>query len=370
MQILTKPAILKLIREHPEPFDAAGSANPFACSQWQLHFVEEVAGDDWAFVVPQHEGEGLMLLYSEPRSPDRCRALTNYYASLFSPLIGPAANPDAAIGALVDQLALRRPRYTAIDLAPLDAEAAETRALHHAFARHGWYVKRYFCFGNWYLPCAGLSFRKYMETRESRLLNTWTRKSRRFATGPGAHGDARLEIVSATGDVDRAIAAFERVYAKSWKPPEPYPSFVPGWARICARNGWLRLGLAWLGDVPIAAQLWFTMNRRAYIFKLAYDEAYATWSAGTVLTAHLVRHSLEQDRVVEIDYLTGDDAYKRSWMTQRRERIGLIACNPRTPRGLMLAAWEWAGALRHRLRGPGRASPRPQAGPARPGQPG
>ena len=64
------------------------------------------------------------------------------------------------------------------------------------------------------------------------------------------------------------------------------------------------------------------MARRAYIFKLAYDEEYAKWSAGTVLTAHMFRHELDIDRVVEIDYLTGDDPYKGAWMTQRRERTG------------------------------------------------
>jgi CelD/BcsL family acetyltransferase involved in cellulose biosynthesis len=74
----------------------------------------------------------------------------------------------------------------------------------------------------------------------------------------------------------------------------------------------------------------------AYIFKLAYDEAQSRWSAGTVLTAHLLRHALEVDQVVEIDYLSGDDAYKKSWMTVRRERIGLMACNLRSIGGAPL----------------------------------
>ena len=38
--------------------------------------------------------------------------------------------------------------------------------------------------------------------------------------------------------------AYEHVYAKSWKKPEPYPDFVRQWAHICARNNWLRLGVA------------------------------------------------------------------------------------------------------------------------------
>jgi GNAT acetyltransferase-like protein len=175
----------------------------------------------------------------------------------------------------------------------------------------------------------------YVRQLPSQTRNTLQRKGRKFRDAGG-----RLAIYTAPGEVDEAMRAYDQIYARSWKQPEPYPAFVPGWAAICAAHGWLRLGVAWMNDVPIAAQFWFTRNRRAFIFKLAYDEAHATWSGGTLLTGELMRHSFEQDRVVEVDYLTGDDAYKRSWMRDRRERIGLLACNPRTAHGLALAAAE------------------------------
>ncbi|HEY8708580.1 MAG TPA: GNAT family N-acetyltransferase, partial [Burkholderiaceae bacterium] len=131
---------------------------------------------------------------------------------------------------------------------------------------------------------------------------------------------------------------------------EPYPNFARGWAQQCAEQGWLRLGVARIDDVPIAAQLWFVYGRRAYIFKLAYDESQSRWSAGTVLTAHMMRHVLEVDRVVEVDFLSGDDPYKKSWMMQRRERVGLIACNLRLLPGLIAAASEFVGQATARLR--------------------
>ena len=112
------------------------------------------------------------------------------------------------------------------------------------------------------------------------------------------------------------------------------------------------MGVASIAGVPIAAQFWFTAERRAYIFKLAYDDAQSRWSAGTVLSAHLFRHALEVDQVIEIDYLNGDDAYKKSWMTVRRERIGLMACNLHSIGGAAAAAAEVLGRstawLRHR----------------------
>lgn len=350
MQALNKHQALAFVSERRALFDAAGSTNPFACSAWTLHFIEQIVAGDWQILAAEGAGgASLALLHRDPARPHHCSALTNYYASLWSPLVGAPRDRAAALDDIVADLTALRPAPATLGFAPLDAAAPDTAALATALSRRGWYARRYFCFGNWYQPCAGMGFEDYMRARDSQLLNTWKRKSRRFASG--ADG-ARLEIVTEPGAVDAGLAAYQAVYARSWKVAEPYPEFVPGWARICAENGWLRLGLAWIGAVPVAAQFWFTLHGRAFIFKLAYDEQYAKYSAGTVLTAHMIRHSLEQDRVTEIDYLTGDDAYKRSWMSMRRERVGLIACNTRTARGLASAARELAGALTQRWRSP------------------
>ena len=75
-------------------------------------------------------------------------------------------------------------------------------------------------------------------------------------------------------------------------------------------------------------------------------------------------HALDVDRVVEIDYLTGDDAYKQSWMTQRRQRTGILACNPKTPRGPLIGAQELAGGITQRWRARERRDTRSRANPA------
>lgn len=320
---------------------AQGEYDPFGSATWLRHFVAEVVDDRQMQAVPVQAGAGeqraLMLLSRDPAQPWLLRGLCNYYASLYAPLYTTAPDRAAAARALVRQLEQQRPGCAVLQLSPLSAESADTATLRAAFDAAGWYTRSYFCFGNWTLPCAGLSFADYMKGRDSQLQNTWSRKAKKFS----GKGEARLQLVTRPEDVAAAMDAYEAVYAKSWKKPEPYPHFVRGWAETCARAGWLRLGVAWVGEVPIAAQFWFVAHRRAYIFKLAYDEEYSKWSAGTVLTAHLMQHALDVDQVVEVDYLTGDDPYKKAWMTQRRERIGLLACNLRTPRGLAFAAREW-----------------------------
>ncbi len=350
MRILTRAQLLRYVEDKRTLFDAAAArGNPFACSAWVLNFIEQVAADDWRYYVAEDpsQADAGLVLYSTRGSPHRRLALTNYYASLYTPLLGPAVDRAASLTAIAADLTRSRPGCAAIDLAPLAPEDDDTAALERAFSSQGWYVKRYFRFGNWHLPCADLSFADYMRARASRVRHTWSRKVKKFRQPDGL---ARICIVTARAEIEAAMDAYDHVYAHSWKPPEPYPEFIRQWARVCAENGWLRLGLAWVADVPIAAQFWFTMQRRAYIFKLAYANDYAQWSAGTVLTAQLIEHSLEQDRVTTIDYLSGDDPYKQTWMSGRRERVGLIACNLRSPRGVLLAAYEYAGALRRRWR--------------------
>ena len=62
----------------------------------------------------------------------------------------------------------------------------------------------------------------------------------------------------------------------------------------------------------------------------------------------------------DVDYLSGDDAYKKDWMNLRRERRGIVAFNRRRPGGILAAARHFGGrrlkALRNRLR------PAPAAG--------
>jgi CelD/BcsL family acetyltransferase involved in cellulose biosynthesis len=130
---------------------------------------------------------------------------------------------------------------------------------------------------------------------------------------------------------------YARIYASSWKTPEPFPQFIDGLARACAEAGWLRLGIVYIDEQPAAAQIWIVTGGIATIYKLAYDERYARLSLGTILTAHLMEQVIDADKVHEVDYLTGDDAYKKDWMSDRRERWGIVAFNLRRPWGALAA---------------------------------
>ena len=139
------------------------------------------------------------------------------------------------------------------------------------------------------------------------------------------------------------MQAYEQVYAASWKNSEPFPNFVQGLVHTSAEQGWLRIGVAWLENKPIAAQIWIVANGKSSIYKVAYDENYKAYTPGTLLTALLMQNSFEIDQVTKVDYLIGDDPYKKTWMTERQERWGIVAYNPRTIGGAFLLAKEVAG---------------------------
>ena len=257
--------------------------------------------------------------------------MSNYYASLF----GPAGDPNGATEAVCQSLAQwirAHPQgWPLIDFHPLDTAAPFYRNMARALENQGYRVDSYSCFGNWFLPVEGKSYAEYLAARPSRLRNTIRRNlARAQKTGALA-----VTIHQAPGPaLEKAIADYTEVYRKSWKPAESHPEFITELCRQSARAGRLRLGVLTWNEVPLAVQIGLVYARKANIYKLAYVEGENPFSAGTLLSAEMMRHAIDRDRVAEIDYLTGDDAYKQDWMSTRRERRGLVAFDLRKAGGV------------------------------------
>jgi len=273
----------------------------------------------------------LPMCYDNASSgPKTIKSLVSFYTALYAP-IGNGANNVELLSKTLSTLKHNTPVLDVIQFMPLDGAVDSFKTLKSALRANGMVPFEYSCFGNWYLPVDGRSYSEYYQTLPSRLKNTVKRKKNQFHS----KGQGRLEIVTGGDRLEAAIAAYEKVYATSWKVQEPFPDFVPGLIRLSAEQGWLRMGIAWLQDEPIAAQIWIVAHKRAAIFKLAYDESFGSYSAGSLLSAHLMEYVLDIDKVEEVDYLIGDDSYKEDWMSHRRERIGIIAFNPFKVWGLM-----------------------------------
>jgi CelD/BcsL family acetyltransferase involved in cellulose biosynthesis len=237
------------------------------------------------------------------------------------------------------------PRCEGLKLEPLAPEEPIFGHLVAALRAAGLVIHPFFSFYNWYLVVAGRSADEILEALPPRLANTIHRKSRSL----DASARARVRLFTRPDDVETAIADCERVYRRGWQSEGRYQGFAPGLMRACANHGWLRLGVLYVDEVPAAAQFWIVVGRYALIFSLAYDEQYAKLSLGTILMAHMLRHAVDEDRVEVVDFLQGNDAYKRDWMSHRRERWGIIAMNPRKVRGILGIARHRGGWMAKRL---------------------
>ena len=167
-----------------------------------------------------------------------------------------------------------------------------------------------------------------MAARPARLRNTIDRKQRKLEREQGY--DMRLYI---DNDLQKALADYNAIYTASWKANEIFGEFIEGLVTNMSGQGWLRLAILYIAGQPAAAQIWFVVNARASIFKLAYDESWKQFSAGSILTSYLMKQVIDVDKVDEIDFLTGNDAYKQDWMTERRQRWRLGCVNRAQLRG-------------------------------------
>jgi len=257
---------------------------------------------------------------------------SNYYTPVFGLISNDQdENRNENIQLLVRFMASNKKLWGSIDLHPLDRDDFQYAAFISAFKENHYSVKEYFCFGNWYLTIGEKNFPSYLEGLSSKLKNTLRKKIKHLDSGSGY----RIEIVTEDKNLQEKIAEFEQVYGNSWKNSEANPDFIRALIRGIASDGKLRLGLMYVNELPIAAQIWIIHNGTALIYKLAYDQQFSHLSAGTILTSHLMQHVIECDQVQLIDYLSGDDLYKKDWMTQRKERWGLRAFNTNTLAGKM-----------------------------------
>ena len=203
-------------------------------------------------------------------------------------------------------------------LEPVTAGDSRMQGLQHAMEATGFSTTCKFRHYNWIYRLQGQNYKDYMAARPARLRNTISRKQRKLEREHGY--DIRL---FSGAEVARGMADYYRVYNSSWKANEQYSDFVDDIVTAFSRQGWTRLAVLYVKGQPVAAQLWFVLHGRAHIFRLAYDEAWKAYSIGSILTRYLMEYVIDSDKVNEIDFLTGNDAYKQDWMSQRRECYAL-----------------------------------------------
>lgn len=189
--------------------------------------------------------------------------------------------------------------------------------------------------GDWKaLQQNGPSWLREMPKRRRRFLRDgYTACSYR-----GADAAARLDLVS-------------QIEERSWKGRLGTARFQAGLGRaLLARalqslggRGELQLWIAYSGEQAIAFQLDFVLPDRLWHYQGAYDEAFASSRAGSVL-AYLALESAWESGIRTFDYLAGEEPYKLD-RTNASRPIYYLAIYPATAAGrlafLALFAARW-----------------------------
>jgi hypothetical protein len=320
-------------------FECAGTQSVFLSREWFENLSQTALNPGqevrFFFVEDSPKGGPLLLLpmytgHANLFQPRTLSSLTNFYTPFFAPLFSSDCESQTALRVLAMTIAKDSPRWDMVNLRCLDKDSANFGGLQQAFKTAGFVVQTYFSSGNWYEPIHERNYEEYMRGLRSSVRNIARSKAKKIERT----GRARIQLVTGGEALSSAIRDYEQIYSSSWKTAEPYPGFMPGLLRAFAAAGWLRLAIAYVDGEPAAAQVWFIANHMASIYKMAYNPKFRDLSVGSYLTMYMMRHSIDVEKVMEIDYLTGDDDYKRDWMSHRRERWGILAMNPDTPKGL------------------------------------
>jgi hypothetical protein len=272
-------------------------------------------------------------------------SLTTPYTCTYTPLFATGLDQPTRTAAMATFAAFCRPRgIVRIDALP--AEWPGLDDLETGARQAGLRTLHFDHFGNWYENVANQNWSTYLLGRPGALRETIRRRLRRAEKLPSA----RFDLFTQPAQMHQAVEAFESVYRRSWKDAEPFPTFNAALMQAMAAQRLLRLGVWSIGPDPVAVQFWVVKDGHAIVLKLAHDEAFKAHSPGTVLTALMLRHLLDQEHVTAIDFGRGDDAYKQGWATNRRQRIGLMLVNPWRIAGAATLLRHGAGRIRAALR--------------------
>ncbi|WP_447764043.1 GNAT family N-acetyltransferase [Sphingopyxis panaciterrae] len=245
--------------------------------------------------------------------------LTNWYSFAIRPLFRGSGDHAAALADLFGRLREQAARLSLYPIPDGDHDSIAT-----ALRKAGWWVKATPAGDRHWLDLSDLDHDRWWESRPGALKNTVKRKAKKGV----------VDIALFTSFDANAWAAYEAIYAASWKPEEGHPALLRAFAETESARGTLRMGLARIEGTPVAAQYWTVEDGTAFIHKLAHVEDSLKASPGTLLSAALFHHVIEIDGVQRVDFGTGNDGYKRDWMNRHDPLWRIEAFNPSR-----IAAW-------------------------------
>jgi CelD/BcsL family acetyltransferase involved in cellulose biosynthesis len=154
----------------------------------------------------------------------------------------------------------------------------------------------------------------YKRATSSKTRNTHKRRLKQLAK----HGDVRFVRNETEPDVARALEDAFRLHALRWKDRRDLSPLGDAGGQAynrealaaLSRKGYVRLIELQLDGVPIAFHLYLLLAETMFVYRLAFDPAYAQYSPGLLTTLEALRQGSDEG-ARRVEFLVGDERYKR-----------------------------------------------------------
>jgi len=301
--------------------DRPAQLDPFRRLDWFKRIAQHGEPAGRPLIVRARTGRAEAWLFLARPRPNRAVPLASRHSQRIGPLF--AGNPDDQLKRTLLRAAARRLRSFGMARLCLDPLLPEDAALlRQAFDQAGWIVRSRPGPANFTLDVAGRHFEDYWETCSTTLHEQV------------AAGSRHLDVEIADLLTSRLWDEVELVGGTD--------TFLRDLAQDATLDRTLRLGIARIGDAPVAAQLWTVEDGRSFCHLRVDDRAAGHLHPTAQLTAAMLRYLINVDHARAIDFGIGPEAELADWADERRVLYRLDILNPRAPSA-------WAPALGARL---------------------
>ena len=237
----------------------------------------------------------------------------------------------AAVGRMIDFLHANRTGYDVLRFSPLEPHSPVLEQVVGALRRTGHPTQVYEGHPASFASTATLTFEEYLAARP-RAFRASLERARRSLEDAGR---ASFRLIADEKEIGAAARDYARIEERGGSAdPSETPKYLRGLMSVAARSGVLRIGFLDVDGVPAAAQAWVISSNVAHCLRIVSIDSPETMLLDDLLTARLARRLIDVDRVAELDYGTVTADYGSNWASGTRRRVGVVAFNPRTWRGI------------------------------------
>ena len=90
-----------------------------------------------------------------------------------------------------------------------------------------------------------------------------------------------------------------------------------------AKNGWMNIWLAYMGEKPTAYLINFDYGGKIWFYNAAYHKQSEKYGIGSILMHHAIRDAFLKGKT-EYDFMRGVEDYKKIWASEMRESFRLV----------------------------------------------